>query len=119
MLEIGGNVGLFTVIGVRVAPGSYTVVEPVPLVAATLRANLARNGLTDVEVLQGAVIPDNNARDVTLNLPAEDWGMPVGAHVIVPGLPIRQLAEGRDLIKIDAEGSRPRCWATVTGAWSF
>ena len=26
------------------------------------------------------------------------------AHVTVPGLPIRQLAEGADLIKIDAEG---------------
>jgi len=119
VLEIGGNVGLFTVIGARAAPGSYTVVEPVPLVAATLRANLARNGLTTVEVLQAAVIPGDCARDVTLNLPAEDWSMPVGAHLLdavevsgrssrtqvtVPGLPIRWVTEGRDLIKIDAEG---------------
>jgi len=119
VLEIGGNVGLFTVIGAQATPGSYTVVEPVPMVAATLRANLARNGLAKVEVLQAAVVPGGEARDVTLNVPAEDWGVPVGAHLIdgvevagrssrsqvaVPGPPIRGLAEGRDLIKIDAEG---------------
>lgn len=119
VLEVGGNVGLFTVIGVRVAPGPYTVVEPVPMVAATLRANLARNGLSAVEVLQAAAVPGGEAREVTLNVPAEDWGVPVGAHLIdgvevagrssrsqvtVPGLPIRGLAAGRDLIKIDAEG---------------
>ena len=119
VLEIGGNVGLFTVIGARAASGSYTVVEPVPVVAATLRANLARNGLNAVEVLQAAAVPGDAAREVTLNLPAEDWGVPVGAHLIdgvevagrstrsqvtVPGLPVRGLASGRDLIKIDAEG---------------
>lgn len=119
VLEVGGNVGLFTVIGAAASPGSYTVVEPVPMVAATLRANLARNGLTKVEVLQGAAIPGAEGRDMTLNVPAEDWGVPVGAHLLdgvevagrssraqvtVPGLPIRRLAEGRDLIKIDAEG---------------
>ncbi len=119
VLEIGGNVGLFTVIGARATPGSYTVAEPVPMVAATLRANLARNGLAKVEVLQAAVVPSDSACAVTLNLPAEDWGVPVGAHLIdnvevagrstrsqvtVPGLPIRGLAVGRDLIKIDAEG---------------
>ena len=38
ILEIGGNVGLFTVIGAQAAQGAYTVVEPVPVVAATLRA---------------------------------------------------------------------------------
>lgn len=119
VLEVGGNVGLFTVIGAQAAPGSYTVVEPVPMVAATLRANLVRNGLAKVELLQAAAIPGDAVRDVALNVPAEDWGMPVGAHlmddvevggrssrsqVTVPGLPIRRLAEGRDLIKIDAEG---------------
>ena len=119
VLEIGGNVGLFTVIGARAASGSYTVVEPVPLVAATLRANVARNELANVEVLQAAVISGDHARDVMLNIPSEDWKVPVGAHLLndvevtgrssraqvaVPGLPISRLAVGRDLIKIDAEG---------------
>jgi FkbM family methyltransferase len=119
VLEIGGNVGLFSVIGGGAAPGDYTVVEPVPAVAATLRANLARNGLTRVEVLQAAVVAGDTPREVTMNLPDEGRFMPVGAHLLdgvevqgrsslahlsVQGLPIRQLAQGRDLIKIDAEG---------------
>ncbi len=130
VLEVGGNVGLFTVIGARAAPGSYTVVEPVPMVAATLRANLVRNGLARVELLQAAAIPGAEGREVALNVPAEDWGVPVGAHlmdgvevggrssraqVMVPGLPIRRLAEGRDLIKIDAEGIEAALLADLRG----
>ena len=118
VLEIGGNVGLFTVIGARATTGAYTVVEPVPAVAATLRANLARNAITRVEVLQAAVVP-GEARQVTLNLPDEGHAIGVGAHLVddvevafrasrgqisVPGLPIARLAQGRDVIKIDAEG---------------
>ncbi len=119
VLEIGGNVGLFTVGGGSRAAGAYTVVEPVPANAATLRANLARNGLARVELLEAAVVPGEVRRDVVLNLPDEGRAMPVGAHLMeeveiagragkiritVPGLPMRELAAGRDLIKIDAEG---------------
>ena len=118
VLEVGGNIGLFSVIGGRATQGAYTVVEPVPAVAATLRANLARNGAGRVEVLQAAVVP-GEARQVVLNLPDEGRAVGVGAHLVdgvevefrdsrgqisVPGLAIRQLAQGRDLIKIDAEG---------------
>ena len=119
ILEIGGNVGLFTVIGGSRTAGDYTVVEPVPANAATLRANLARNGLARVELLEAAVVPGKVRHDVVLNLPDEGRAMPVGAHLMegveiaerpgknritVPGLPMQELATGRDLIKIDAEG---------------
>lgn len=119
ILEVGGNVGLFTVVGAGATTGRYTVIEPVPAIAATLRANLARNNLHAVEVRQAAVIPGSETRDVTLNLPEEGREMMVGAHltqgvevsgrstrsqVVVQGLPLRDLAQGRDLIKIDAEG---------------
>jgi FkbM family methyltransferase len=120
VLEIGGNVGLFTVIGAAATTGRYTVVEPLPEVASVLRANLARNGLTGkVEVLEAAVIPAEPPRSVTLNVPDEGRAAPVGAHLLegvevtgrdtarhvtVPGLPIAGLAADRDLIKIDAEG---------------
>ena len=119
VLEIGGNVGLFAVIGATATRGTYTVVEPVPQVAATLRKNLARNGLARVEVLQAAVVAGEAMRDVVMNLPAEGRAMPVGAHLLdavevaprasdgritVRGWPISGLAAGRDLIKIDAEG---------------
>ncbi len=118
VLEIGGNLGLFTVIGARAGAAAYTVVEPVSMVAATLRANLARNEITHVEILQAAVVP-GAARAVELNLPDEGRAVGVGAHLVegvevalrdsrgritVPGLAIRTLAQGRDLIKIDAEG---------------
>jgi FkbM family methyltransferase len=130
VLEVGGNVGLFTVIGARVAPGSYTVIEPVPAVAALLRANLARNGITKVEVHQAAVIPGDDVIDVMLSVPDEDWAIPVGSHLIdnvevagrsskamltVPGLPIRYLVKGKDLIKIDAEGIEAALLADIRG----
>ena len=119
VLEIGGNVGFFTVLGGAACRGRYTVVEPVPEVASVLRANLARNGLAKVEVLEAAAIPGPVARDVVLNIPDEGRAAPVGAHLTegvevsgrgtmrearVPGVPIADLAAGRDLIKIDAEG---------------
>ena len=119
VLEVGGNIGLFTVVGAKAGPGRYTVVEPVPSNAGTLRANLLGNSLTAVEVLEAAVVPGEVERDVTLNVPSEGRDMPVGAHMLdqveiaargsaehitVRGLPMQGLALGRDLIKIDAEG---------------
>jgi FkbM family methyltransferase len=119
VLEIGGNVGLFTTLGRRAATGRYTVVEPVPQIAEVLRGNLARNRLAGVEVLEAAVIPAGPARDVTLNIPDEGRAAPVGAHLVegvevsgrgtlraltVRGLPAAGLMADRDLIKIDAEG---------------
>lgn len=119
VLEIGGNIGLFTTLGRRACRGTYTVVEPVPQIAAVLRGNLARNALEGVEVLEAAVIPQGPARDVVLNIPDEGRAAPVGAHLVegvevigrstlkaitVRGLPAAELMAGRDLIKIDAEG---------------
>lgn len=119
ILEIGGNVGLFTTIGGRAAQGDYTVVEPVPQVANVLRANLARNGLCHVRVIEGAAIPAMTPQTVRLSVPNEQRAAPVGAHLEaavevfgrgswqvldVDGIPAADLFEGRDLIKIDAEG---------------
>jgi FkbM family methyltransferase len=119
ILEVGGNVGLFTVIGAKVTQATYTVVEPVPAVAATLRGNLRLNDVTRVEVLEAAAIPNDQPATVTLLIPDEQHDMPVGAHltvgtevanhpgsreIAVPGIPFRELAARCDLIKIDAEG---------------
>lgn len=129
VLEIGGNVGLFTVIGGAATRGRYTVVEPVPAVAAVLRANLARNSLTPrIEMLEAAVIPGATPHDVILNIPDEGRDAPVGAHLLdgvevggrssldhltVRGLPVGDLAAGRDLIKIDAEGIEAELLAAI------
>lgn len=119
VLEVGANIGFYSVIGASAGRAAYTAVEPVPQVAAALRANLTRNRLSHVEVLQGAVIPDATSHSVALNLPNERRAAPVGAHLIadseieprssvdvltVQGFPMGELAWGRDLIKIDAEG---------------
>ncbi len=119
VLEVGGNVGLYAVIGGRAARGVYTVVEPVPEIARVLQANLTRNGLEQVELLQAAVIPGTQMQDVELNVPDEGTDNPVGAHLVVgsevkarssqrvrtvKGYPFVQLLQGRDLVKIDAEG---------------
>jgi FkbM family methyltransferase len=119
VLEIGANIGFYSVIGAKSCRGRYTAVEPIPENAAVLRANLRRNRLEHVDVIEGAAIDASTRREVVLNVPDEGRAAPVGAHLLigsevsarsqmrtatVAGFPMRDLAEGRDLIKIDAEG---------------
>lgn len=120
VVEVGANVGLFTVLGGKATSGSYLALEPVPGVADILRRNLARNGLSDkVEVYQSAAIPDATQSTVALNIPNEGRDSPVGSHLVVgsevtgrsslqvihvAGLPFRQLVRNANLIKVDAEG---------------
>lgn len=119
ILEVGGNVGFYTVLGAKAAKGRYCVVEPVPEIANTLQANLKRNGLQMVEVMVAAVIPGVQRQNVELNIPNEGSANPVGSHLVldgevfgrssqrvltVTGLPFVDLIRDKDLIKIDAEG---------------
>jgi FkbM family methyltransferase len=124
VLEVGGNIGLYTVLGAReMKGGAYTVVEPLPNVAGILRRNLALNakkiGPAHIKVLEAAAIGGTAPRKVTISIPREGRVAPVGAHltdhveletrssgqmIAVTGLPFSQLAQGCDLIKIDAEG---------------
>ncbi len=130
VLEIGGNVGLFTVIGARAGSAAYVVVEPVPSLTGTLRRNLARNGVEHVTILTAAAIPGALAGPVVLSIPGDSRGAPVDAfladlsevtdrdrsHTItVPGIPIAELVQGHDLIKIDAEGVEAELIEAVRG----
>ena len=118
-LEVGGNIGLYTVLGGGVAAGRYTVVEPLPALCALIRRNLARNAIAGVEVAEGAAVPGPDPAPVRLAIPDADRAAPVGAHlegqgevqgraagrvIEVAGLPFARLAAGRRLLKIDAEG---------------
>jgi tRNA1(Val) A37 N6-methylase TrmN6 len=49
IVEVGANVGLFTVSGGLATRGSYVAVEPVPEIADLLNRNIARNGLAAQE----------------------------------------------------------------------
>jgi FkbM family methyltransferase len=118
VLEVGGNIGFYSVLGGRAVRGNYLVVEPVPEIARVLTRNLARNKATQVEVLEAAVVTGHAEQTVTLNIPDADRAAPVAAHLAVGtevvrevgrslqvrGVPFRSLAMGRDLVKIDAEG---------------
>jgi FkbM family methyltransferase len=128
ILEIGGNIGLFTVVGALATTGKYTVLEPVPSITDELRENLRHNGIIGVEVLEAAAIPGRTAREVSIQIPAEGRAAPVGAHLVegvevvgrsiaqtisVDGVPAQTLFAGRDLIKIDAEGIEYELLASV------
>ena len=56
VLDVGGNVGVFSVaVGQCLAPGARMITfEPVPGNVARLRDNLARSGVRDVEIVQVA-----------------------------------------------------------------
>lgn len=133
ILEIGGNIGFYTVIGGESTNGRYTVLEPVPELTEVLCANLRRNRIVNVDVLEAAAIPAAEPRTVELNVPDEGVAAPVGAHLLdetevslrrtartitVRGIPFAQLVAGCDLIKIDAEGIEAGLlaagWKTLT-----
>jgi FkbM family methyltransferase len=119
VLEVGANIGLFSVIGARATSGHYTVVEPVPEIAVALRRNLQHNNIVSVRVIEAAAIAGDTESDVALNIPDEGRVSPVGSHLVndvavsdrsslriitVKGIPFRALVKGCDVIKIDAEG---------------
>jgi hypothetical protein len=55
IVEIGGNIGLYSTVGGLAAPGSYRVFEPHQVVAKPLRRNLKLNKLDHIEVVEAAV----------------------------------------------------------------
>ncbi len=119
ILEVGGNVGLYAVLGGAHCKAAYRVLEPLPEVAEQIRRNLRLNGIAHVEVVQAAAIPMPTAQTVAMNIPVEDAAVPVGAHLLqgtevsgrssgqiieVPGVPFIELVRDAQLVKIDAEG---------------
>ncbi|MBC7951780.1 MAG: FkbM family methyltransferase [Rhodospirillaceae bacterium] len=116
VLEIGCNVGFYTVLGGKAAPGTYTVVEPLPEMADILRRNLALNKLERVDVVEAAVLPAPADANLQMSLPDEGRETLIGAH-LASGVTLAQrsctrgledfrlLAEGCDLIKLDVEGA--------------
>jgi FkbM family methyltransferase len=133
VLELGANVGYFTVQGARAAPGArYVAVEPHPVSAAVCRTQLARNGVTNVELVEAAAVA--TPADVTsLHVPADQAATPtvaflpsdtelpadmsrdVTAVLEVPAVDVRRLLDGVDLIKMDVEGQEHALLAAMGG----
>jgi FkbM family methyltransferase len=123
VLELGANVGYFTVQAGRAAPGTHHVaVEPHPFSVEICRANLALNGVRSVELIHAAAVPGAGVSSTQLLVPADQLATPtvaflspdtelpaemargVSAVIDVPAVDVRALVEGADLIKLDVEG---------------
>lgn len=120
IVEMGANVGFYTVYAALVAPGARIVaVEAHPGSAATIRANLKLNGIENVEVVAGAVVGVKTCDTLDLMLPdAEQTEAPTGAYIegaevgdrpashaiSVPVFVASDLLVGADLLKLDIEG---------------
>jgi FkbM family methyltransferase len=120
ILEIGANVGLYTVCGAsRAREAEYTAVEPHPHTSRVLRRNLELNGLNHVRVLEAAVVGHKTTDRMTLVVPLADQDeTPPGSFLQsggelsiagrmsydVPVVDVHDLVTGIDLLKLDAEG---------------
>jgi FkbM family methyltransferase len=121
ILELGANIGYYTVQGGRANPGArYRAVEANPRAAKIVGANVALNGLANVEVLPVAVVGHKVSDTMTLAFPEEEqYEAPSGAYLIgaegvadriskesvtVPVEGIVDLIEDADLLKLDIEG---------------
>lgn len=133
VVEVGANIGFFTLTGGAVARGTYTAYEPHPRSAAVLRANIERSGITDVQVREAAVVPDGGQPTIELVAPTGyDGGTPSSAMVRnsplesiliserssevfrVDAVPVSQVLGNCDLLKLDIEGLEAEL---ITAAW--
>ena len=122
IVEIGGNIGLYTIFGVKANPAAnYKVFEPVPYNYQLLLKNLKLNSLTNVIATQAAVISNPNLDQVTFFLPqaeshyeaatggfiegAESIDRVVDRELTVKALQSRNVVDGCDLLKLDVEGA--------------
>jgi FkbM family methyltransferase len=123
VLELGANVGYFTVQAAMAAPGvRHVAVEPHPYSLQVCRANLALNQVTSVEVVGAAAVADPAVSSVRLLVPADQLATPTVAFLPsdtelpaemtrdaaaafeAPAIDVRQLFAGADLVKLDVEG---------------
>ncbi|GAB1824369.1 FkbM family methyltransferase [Herbidospora sp. RD11066] len=122
ILELGANIGYYTVQGADAARNvPYVAVEAQPEAAAIVQRNADLNDLGNVKVIQAAVVPDGAPATLELSLPdQETYVAPTGAYlseggegisnrpasktITVPTVKMSDLVDGVDLIKLDIEG---------------
>lgn len=126
-IDVGANVGYFTLLASRLVgtAGRVVALEPAPDTFAALSANVTRNGANNVRLLQ--VAASDRAGELILEQgPASNSGMTatqlarehdprprVAAQPLASCLHADELARAR-VIKIDVEGAE---WEALMGLW--
>jgi FkbM family methyltransferase len=123
ILELGANVGFFTVEGAKAGPHArYIAVEPYPASARVCRANLELNRVESVELVTAAAVAHAALPAVELHVPSDQLATPtvafigpdtelpermsrhVAQTIAVSAVDVRSLLSGIDLLKLDVEG---------------
>jgi FkbM family methyltransferase len=123
VLELGANVGYFSVQGGRVVTSaSYVAVEPHPLSREVCSSNLELNGIASIQLLGAAAVADPSVSWIQLLVPVDQRALPTVAFleadselprgmapgtvvaIDVPAVDVRSLLDGVDLLKLDVEG---------------
>jgi FkbM family methyltransferase len=109
-VDVGANVGSYTVLAAGAAGANVTCVEPVPGTFANLQRNIALNGLsTTVTAWQGGLSDTPGRRRFTAGLDTVNHVLADGELAAAIDVPVRTLDDlvGTNipvLIKIDVEG---------------
>ena len=120
VVEMGANVGYFTIVGASASDVKYIAVEANPGTAQYLKANVLLNSLKNVDVIVAALVGEKTDDFVELFIPIEenDDTAPTGAFVgggesinrnsvrsvKVNTVEARSLVSDADIIKLDIEG---------------
>ena len=116
MLDIGANVGSYTVLAAKVAGARVVAFEPARETLPKLRANIAANGIGDLVTVHDCALGDRNGE--TLFSVGLDCVNRVGAPGASEAVPLRRLdtmAADLDpvMMKIDVEGFEPQLFSAA------
>ncbi len=123
-LDIGANIGLYSVFFARAAfDGDVISVEPVPLNAALLQVNIALNQLTNVRVQQVVVSDQCRLSNFSISVDGAYSSIcgtgrrPELRHVKLPATTVDNLLGSArvDIMKVDVEGAELLVLRGATG----